>query len=103
MPETAGARGGSSSVKARQPRYGRDDYARRGAEIYERVRPEIESGNHGRIVGIDVETGAYEIADDLLKASSRLLACHPNAQVWFVRIGHRGVHRFGPRAASVLM
>jgi hypothetical protein len=81
-----------------QPRYSKEDFARRGTEIYERqVRPQVEEGNQGKIVAIDIETGAFEVAEDLLTASDRLLARCPNAQTWFVRIGHRTVHRFGPR------
>ena len=83
----------------RQPRYSKDEHARRGNEIYEQqVRPQVEIGNQGKIVAIDIETGAFEVAEDTLTASERLLAHHPEAQTWFVRIGHRGVHRFGPHA-----
>jgi hypothetical protein len=79
-----------------QPRYSKEEFARRGAEIYERqVRSQVEEGNQGKIVAIDVETGAFEVADDLLTASDRLLVRYPDAQTWFVRIGHRAVHRFG--------
>lgn len=82
-----------------QPRYSKEEFARRGTEIYERqVRPQVEEGNQGKIVAIDIETGAFEVAEDLLTASDRLLARCPNAQTWFVRIGHRAVHRFGPRS-----
>lgn len=82
-----------------QPRYSKEEFARRGTEIYERqVRPQVEEGNQGKIVAIDIETGAFEVAKDLLTASDRLLARCPNAQTWFVRIGHRSVHRFGPRS-----
>jgi hypothetical protein len=43
-----------------------------------------------------------ELAEDTLTAAERLLARCPDAQIWFVRIGHRGVHRFGfQRAAEV--
>ena len=81
-----------------QPRYSKEDFARCGTEIYERqVRPQVEEGNQGKIVAIDIETGAFEVAEDLLTASDRLLARCPNAQTWFVRIGHRAVHRFGPQ------
>jgi len=81
-----------------QPRYSKEEFARRGAEIYERqVRSQVEEGNQGKIVAIDVETGAFAVADDLLTASDRLLARYPDAQTWFVRIGHRAVHRFGSR------
>jgi hypothetical protein len=31
----------------------------------------------------------------VLTASEGLLARYPDAQIWFVRVGHRGVHRFG--------
>jgi hypothetical protein len=31
-------------------------------------------------------------------ASDRLLARHPDAQIWFLRIGHRALHRFGSRS-----
>ena len=82
-----------------QPRYSKEEFARRGTEIYERqVRPQVEEDNQGKIVAIDIETGAFEVAEDLLTASDRLLARCPNAQTWFVRIGHRAVHRFGPRS-----
>ncbi len=88
-------------MTARQPRYRKEEFARRGNEIYERqVRPRVEADNEGRIVAIDLETGAFEVADDTLAASERLLARCPDAQTWFVRIGHRGVHRFGPRSVA---
>lgn len=88
-------------MNVRQPRYDKEEHARRGTEIYEQqVRLQVEAGNDGKIVAIDVDTGAFEVADDLLTASHRLLARFPDAQAWFVRIGRRGVHRFGPRAAA---
>lgn len=76
--------------------YSKEEFARRGNEIYEsQVRPQVESGNYGRIVAIDIETGAFELADDTITASDRLLERYPNAQIWRVRIGHKAVHRFG--------
>ena len=86
----------SEGMKARQPRFSREEHARRGRELYEqRVRCQVEAGNQGKIVAIDVETGAFELAEDTLAASDRLLARCPDAQIWCVRIGHPGVHRFG--------
>ena len=88
-------------MTVRQPRYGKEEHARRGTEIYEQqVRPQVEAGNQGKIVAIDVDSGAFEVADDTLTAADRLLARFPDAQIWFVRIGHRGVHRFGPRTVT---
>lgn len=83
------------------PRYSKEEHARRGTELYERVvRPVVESGNNGKIVAIDVDSGGFEVADDTLTAADRLLQRFPDAQIWVVRIGHAGVHRFGPRVRS---
>jgi len=78
-----------------QPRYSKEEFARRGDEIYERVRPMLEDGNEGRFVAINIETGAYEVDPDELAASDRLLGRIPNAQIWLRRIGSRYAHRFG--------
>jgi hypothetical protein len=84
-------------------RYSKEDFARRGNEIYEsQVRSQVEQGNHGKIVAIDIETGAFELAKDSLTASDQLLAQYPDAQIWFVRIGHRAVHRIGFTGFNVL-
>ena len=83
-------------MAVRQPRYSKEEFARRGDEIYNRdIRPQVEAGNKGKIVAIDIETGAYEIAEDTVTASERLFQRIPDAQIWFVRIGHRAVHRIG--------
>ena len=83
-------------MHTRQPRYNQEEHARRGQDIYQQyVRPKIESGNFGKIVAIDVDTTDFEVAEDTLPAAERLLSRHPDAQIWFVRIGHAGVHRFG--------
>ena len=79
-----------------QPRYSTEEFARRGDEIYERdLRPHIEVGNEGKFIVIDIETGAYEIDADELVASDRLLARHPDAQVWLRQVGSRYARRFG--------
>ena len=83
-----------------QPRYSKEEFARRGDEIYERVlRPTLERENESRFVAIDIETGAYEIDADELAASDRLLDRVPNAQIWLRRIGSRYAHRFGFHAS----
>ena len=85
-------------MTVRQPRYSKEEYARRGTELYERdIRPQVETGNRGKIVAIDIETGDYAIAEDTLGASDRLFERLPDAQIWFVRIGYPAVHRMGPR------
>lgn len=89
-------------MTVRQPRYSKEEFARRGHEIYEsQVRSQVEEGNYGKIVAIDIETGAFEVADDSLMAAKQLLLRFPNAQIFGIRIGHRAVHRFGFHSPNV--
>ena len=86
----------------RQPRYSKEEFAQRGHRFYEsQVRSQVEEGNHGRIVAIDIETGAFEVADESLSAAKQLLNRCPDAQIFGIRIGHRAVHRFGLRTSGV--
>jgi hypothetical protein len=88
-------------MTVRQPRYSKEEFARRGNEIYEtQVRSQVEEGNHGKIVAIDIETGAFEVADTPMVAVDRLYEREPDAQPWVIRIGHRAVFRFGSRRTS---
>jgi hypothetical protein len=69
-----------TAMTIRQPRYSKEEFARRGDEIYEsQVRQQVEEGNHGRIVAIDIETGAFEVADEILTATDRLFERIPDA------------------------
>jgi acyl CoA:acetate/3-ketoacid CoA transferase len=82
-------------------RYTKEEISRQGNEIYEsQVRLQVEEGNHGKIVAIDIETGAFEVAKDSLTASDQLLEHYPEAQIWFGRVGHRTVHRVGSVGSS---
>jgi hypothetical protein len=82
-----------------QPRYSKDEFARRGDAIYERdIRPHVTAEDTGKFVAIDLNTGAYEIDADELVASDRLCARHPDAQVWLTRVGSRYARRFGAYA-----
>ena len=85
----------------RQPRYSKEEFTRRGNELYEKqVRPQVEAGNHGRIVAIDVDSGEFEVGDTTLHACEGLLTRYPDAQIWCVRIGYPAVHHFGHRGAA---
>jgi hypothetical protein len=86
-------------MAVRQPRYSKEEFAQRGDALYEsEIRSQVEEGNHGRIVAIDIETGSFELADDTMVAARQLYARVPDAQPWLVRIGYRAVHRFGARS-----
>lgn len=83
-------------MTVRQRRYPKDEFARRGNEIYERdIRPLVEADNQGKIVVIDIETGVWEMDADEMAASERLEARYPDAQIWMVRVGSPYVRRFG--------
>jgi hypothetical protein len=88
-------------MSAIHPRYGKEEFAKRGDEIYERdLRSLIEHGNEGEFVAIDIETGVYEIDADELVAADRLLARVPTAQTWLRRIGSRYARRIGARPTA---
>lgn len=85
-------------MTVQQPRYSKEEFARRGDEIYEnQVRQQVEEGNHGKIVAINIETGDFEVDQSEIAACDRLEAHHPDPQIWIVRIGSRHVRRFGGR------
>ena len=89
-------------MSVRQPLYSKEEFARRGTEFYEQtIRPQVEAGNHGRIVAIDIETGEYEVADDALTAANRMIERKPDVQLWAVRIGYPAVVRFGHMSVPV--
>lgn len=83
-------------MTVRQPRYSKEEFARRGDEIYESsVKPQVEAGNKGKIVAIDIDTGAWEMDTNEIVALNRLKDKYPDAQIWLVRIGSRSIRRFG--------
>jgi len=82
-----------------KPRYSAEETARRGDEIYDsHVRAQLEAEHRGKVVAIDVDTGAYALGETAVAASAQLLAEHPDAQVWLARVGHRALHRIGSSA-----
>ena len=55
----------------RQLRCSKEEISRRGEGLYEfQVRTQVEEGNHCKIVAIDIEPGAFEIAKDSLAAQA---------------------------------
>lgn len=81
-----------------KPRYSKEEFARRGDELYERIfGPKVEAEQMGKFVVIDIESGDYEVDDDELAASDRLLKRLPRAQMWLRRVGFKYARRFGYR------
>jgi len=60
----------------------------RGKAIYEqRLQQELEPGNKGKILVINVETGEYEMDSDHLTASDRAVERFPGALLYAMKIG----------------
>jgi hypothetical protein len=94
-------KGKIKNMVIRQPRYSKEEFAQRGDRLYEtQIRSKVETGNHGKIVAIDIETGGFEVADDTMTATKKLYERLPDAQPWVIRIGYRAVHRFGTRSVK---
>ena len=64
------------------------------------IRQQVEAGNEGKIVAIDIESGAFEVAENILTATNRLFERYPDAQPWVIRIGHHAVYHFGTRSLT---
>src|SRR5262245_46961761 len=78
----------------RQPKYSKEEFAARGDALYQQtVRPQVEADHFGEVVAIDIDSGAFEVGENMLAACEALLARVPDAQVWCVRVGSPAVHR----------
>ena len=81
-------------------RYSPQEVESRGEEIYEnRIRAQVEGGNKGKFVVIDIETGQFEIDEDDLQATRRLLAKQPDAVLYGLRIGYPSAYTLGGHIA----
>lgn len=89
-------------MERRGPRYSKEEFARRGEEIFERdISPRLKGYDEQDFVLIDIETGAYEVDEDQIAASDRLRARYPDAQIWARRVGSRYALRFGSHRERV--
>ena len=78
------------------PGYTTEEVGRRGQALYEQqIRDKVETENEGKFLVLDITTGAYEIDEDDLVASDRLLAKYPRAVVYGLRIGYPSAYRLG--------
>jgi hypothetical protein len=85
-------------MPALTPHYSREEFARRGQEIYDRdILPKLPPGSDGQFVAIDIESGMWEMDPDDHTAGKRLLSRCPDAQIWLLRVGHRATYRLGTR------
>ncbi len=80
-----------------EPRLSKEEISRRGEEIYaSRLRSQVETEeNIGKLIALDINTGAYEIDDYSLPAADRLRTHFPDAVVYVLRIGYDAVYALG--------
>ena len=69
------------------------DIATVGKAMYEELRADMEANHWGRMVVIDVNTGEYEVGDDDLTATLRLMERVPGAMTWGELVGHPAPYR----------
>ncbi|MBC8873698.1 MAG: hypothetical protein H8E44_30030 [Planctomycetes bacterium] len=76
--------------------YSLEEVESRGEEVCEQqIRQDVEVGNKGKFVVIDIETGEYEVDDDDLQAPKRALAKRSDAVLYGLRIGYPAAYTLG--------
>ena len=75
----------------------REEFGRRADAAYAKyVEPNLTPADNGKLVALDVDSGAYEIGDDdKLDVIHRLRDRCPDAAAWLFRVGSRYVDRLG--------
>ena len=80
------------------PRYSKEEFARRGDAIYEKVvLAQVKLKDEGKFAAIDIESEEFVIDSDELRAGNKLRKRIPDAQIWMARVGYPYVHRIGGR------
>lgn len=65
-----------------------EEIVTRGKALYEqRLRGQLEPGNKGKILVINIDTGDYEMDSDRLVASDRAVKRFPGALLYAMKIG----------------
>jgi hypothetical protein len=72
------------------------EVAARGEQLYrDHIQPQMQAADLDKFVVIDVASGDFEIADDDLAATKRLLSRRPDAFLYGVRVGHSAAYALG--------
>lgn len=81
----------------------REEVAHRARQLYENsIRQEVETEkNIGKMVIVDIETGAYEVDKTGIKAAHNLMAKHPYARLFGIYIGYNVAVSLGGVMARV--
>ena len=78
------------------PRYTSQEIVERGEALYnQQIRADVEAGNEGKFLVLDIETGAYAVDADELAAVQQAKAKNPNAVLYIMRIGYTTAYKIG--------
>ncbi len=73
-----------------------DEVVTRGKALYEKdIRAQVEEGNVGRLLLVDVTTGNWVIGEDRIEMARRLRARNPEAQNYGMRVGYPATTAIG--------
>ncbi len=74
----------------------KEEFAALAKEIYYRdIRPRVINEHRGKFLVLDVESGDYEIAVDMLDAEDHLKVRRPQGRFYGIRIGFKAAYSFG--------
>ena len=77
-------------------KYTSDEVASRGESIYvNQIRDKVSPDHKGKYLVLDIVTGKFVINHDDLAATKQLLASHPDAVIYGLRIGYPSAYRIG--------
>ena len=74
-----------------------DEVARQGEAWYEKIKAQVEPNDFGRYLVLNINTGEYEVGNDFILPTERLLSRTPDAELYALRIGYRAIGRIGGR------
>ena len=78
------------------PNYGIDEVCDRGEKIYEeRIKSLVEPQQIGKFIVIDIESGDYEIDEEMLAASDRLQKRRPDSVQFGAMVGYESAYQIG--------
>lgn len=77
-------------------KYSKEELAKRGEAMYSTsIANVLHDTNPTWIVAIDVDSGDYEVDEDMLDAVERLQERRADSQIWIRRVDSGPVMRFG--------
>lgn len=78
------------------------DIAAAGRSLYEEICGQLKETHKGKMFVVDVKSHDYEIGDNDLTATLRIIERRPNALTWGERVGYSAPYCMGGRELPAL-